>query len=217
MDTVARHAAPHRTRTGEETRRRLIAAVENILAERGDLRISLREITTAAGTNIAAVNYHFGSKNALITRVVNSAVVKRAESRLAALDALDEDSGLKEVVTAWVSPSFNVGPKEARLLRRLGGVMASGSVPQFSEMAIEANERSSLRLLELLRRRLPGLSQDEIVFRMTMGAAVVASLLGGAADRPLVRSESSTPHLKDAKERTIAFLVGALLGPPASA
>jgi len=48
---------------------RILDAAEELFAERGFSETSLRMITSKAKVNLAAVNYHFGSKNALIHAV----------------------------------------------------------------------------------------------------------------------------------------------------
>src|SRR5690554_5976766 len=48
---------------------RILDAAEELFAERGFSETSLRMITSKAKVNLAAVNYHFGSKNALIQAV----------------------------------------------------------------------------------------------------------------------------------------------------
>ena len=52
-----------------ETVERILDAAEQLFAERGFAETSLRLITSKAGVNLAAVNYHFGSKKALIQAV----------------------------------------------------------------------------------------------------------------------------------------------------
>jgi len=67
------------------TRERLLDAAERLFAERGFKRASVREITAAAGCNLAAVNYHFGSKRALYRAVFSRRLGALREQRLAAL------------------------------------------------------------------------------------------------------------------------------------
>ncbi len=52
-----------------ETVERILDAAEQLFAEKGFAETSLRLITSKAGVNLAAVNYHFGSKKALIQAV----------------------------------------------------------------------------------------------------------------------------------------------------
>ena len=51
------------------TKGRILEATERLLAEHGFESVSLRDITTAAEVNVAAVNYHFGSKEKLFEAV----------------------------------------------------------------------------------------------------------------------------------------------------
>ena len=57
-----------------DTRTRLLDAAERLFAERTYSETSLRAITTAAGANLAAVNYHFGSKERLFRAVFHRRV-----------------------------------------------------------------------------------------------------------------------------------------------
>src|SRR5262245_56555661 len=98
----------HDDRPARTTPERLIEAVQQLLEKRDDLDLSLRDITATAGTNIAAVNYHFGSKDALVTAVVERALKEHARLQLVALREVeaDPDGTLEAVVRAWVSPSI---------------------------------------------------------------------------------------------------------------
>jgi AcrR family transcriptional regulator len=55
-------------RTGS-TKERILGAAETLFAQRGFDGASLRQLTSAAGVNLAAVNYHFGSKEKLVEQV----------------------------------------------------------------------------------------------------------------------------------------------------
>ena len=62
---------------GQGTRERILSAAEALFAERGFDTVSLRDITGAADANVAAVNYHFGSKDKLIDAVIEHRVCIR--------------------------------------------------------------------------------------------------------------------------------------------
>ena len=73
MPTIANEAST-------DTRDRLLDVAERLFAEHGFDAVSLRAITTDAGANLAAVNYYFGSKEALIEAVVARLVEPLATS-----------------------------------------------------------------------------------------------------------------------------------------
>lgn len=64
---------------GEDTRTALIAAAKQLVGERGYGATSVRELASAAGTNIAAVNYHFGSRENLLNEAMLQAFLEWAQ------------------------------------------------------------------------------------------------------------------------------------------
>ena len=91
----------------ESVRAALIDAAERLFAEHGSDRVSLREITSAAGaTNASAVQYHFGDRRGLVRAVLakHEADIDRRRHEL--LDAYEERSApdLRELAAALVEP-----------------------------------------------------------------------------------------------------------------
>jgi AcrR family transcriptional regulator len=79
-----------RQREGEATRRKLLDEALRMLAERGHAGVSVRDLTAAAGTNIAAIAYHFGNKDGLYRAVLDGVYAKLAEALTAAPGRPDE-------------------------------------------------------------------------------------------------------------------------------
>lgn len=89
-------------------KRKLFDAAEQLFADRGFEAVSLRDVTQLAETNVAAVNYHFGSREGLATLVMTRFLTPVNEERLARLDSLEHKwSGkppLEETIDAFVRP-----------------------------------------------------------------------------------------------------------------
>ena len=71
------------------TRQRILGAAEELFAERGFAAASLRQVTAAAKVNLAAVNYHFGSKDNLIEEVFRRRLDELSRRRLERLAAIE--------------------------------------------------------------------------------------------------------------------------------
>ncbi len=67
------------------TKLAILKATERLVAAKGFEATSLRAITTAAKVNLAAVNYHFATKDALIVAMLNRRLRPVNEARLALL------------------------------------------------------------------------------------------------------------------------------------
>src|SRR3954447_22854602 len=72
------------------TRDRILDAAEELFMEHGFEATSLRQITTAAEVNLAAVNYHFGSKEELFQSVLTRRLDPMNQERLALLTAYEQ-------------------------------------------------------------------------------------------------------------------------------
>src|ERR1700733_15720382 len=93
-----------RREAGLRTRTRLVDAALDLLAARGEDGVSLREVTDAAGANVAAVSYHFGSLKALCDAALEQALERYLDAQQEAVSALGPDSTLETVAPALAPP-----------------------------------------------------------------------------------------------------------------
>lgn len=75
------------------TREIILETAEQLFAQQGHDGTSMRQITSAAGVNLAAVNYHFGSKEALVQAVLKRRLEEVNRERLRLLDELEAAAG----------------------------------------------------------------------------------------------------------------------------
>ncbi len=90
------------------TKDRILHAAEDLFAQQGFASTSLRQVTSRADVNIAAVNYHFGSKDNLINEVFRRRMDDMSAHRIAALHkALAAEPGqLEPILAAFVEPAL---------------------------------------------------------------------------------------------------------------
>jgi AcrR family transcriptional regulator len=199
---------------GESTRRNLIAAVERLLAERDDLDVSLRDITNAAGANIAAVNYHFGSKDALVHAVIEEALRRHADAVLAALEAVAASrGGVDDLVRAWLSPRVEHAGGRRPLLPRITALVVSGGSPALRDMGLRTHADSDARFVELLADRLPEVPRDELRFRIALAGFALSGLIVGVVDTAAI-DHSSAARRSETVEKTVRFIASGLSAQP---
>src|SRR5690606_30684318 len=168
------------TRTQPETRSRILDVAEELFMAHGFEATSMRMITGEAGVNLAAVNYHFGSKDALIQEVFRRRLTELNRQRLAALDKLEADAGgaplqpsrIVEIffgaALAMAADAEHGGHTFMRLVGRTS-TEPNAFVRQFlAEEYAEVLER----FLGALYRALPDVPREEILWRFhfMMGA-----------------------------------------------
>ncbi|NEL80504.1 MAG: TetR/AcrR family transcriptional regulator, partial [Xanthomonas perforans] len=89
------------------TKDRILGAAEELFAQHGFAGTSLRQLTTQADVNIAAVNYHFGSKENLVNEVFRRRMDEMTAARLQQLEAArkSQPGELTAVLAAFVEPA----------------------------------------------------------------------------------------------------------------
>jgi AcrR family transcriptional regulator len=205
----------------DRTRERILDAAEALFAEHGFANTSLRAITAKAGVNLAAVNYHFGSKEALIQQVFARRLVplnRERLERLAALEAEGEADNLEAVLGAFIGPTFKSeetdDPGEVRFMRLLGRTHAGASAP-LREFVHTLYAEVLGHFERALIRALPHVPKDELDWRVHFLLGSVSYTLAMTdtmkiiADRDLPDADNKAVLL----QRLIRFLAGGLGSP----
>jgi AcrR family transcriptional regulator len=166
-----------RRELGERTRQRLLEATSELLAERGEDAIRLRDITDAAQANVAAVNYHFGSLKALYTAATKEAIETIINEAIEQLSQLGEDATLEEIVAAWTGSviAARTGPSCGQRMAFMRITARAGSDPpeDLCEWMSGIRSRYQCELVRHLGHALPDLSDQELRFRTTCAMAIL--------------------------------------------
>src|SRR5437764_11540329 len=106
--------------SSDRTRTAILAAAERLYADRGFGDVTLRDIVAAADVNLAAVNYHFGSKDELIAELFVTRSLATNRERLNELKQAEQTGGgrasIDAILRALVGPTLRgcLGPDRER-------------------------------------------------------------------------------------------------------
>jgi AcrR family transcriptional regulator len=152
---------------------KLLEIAEQLVVAKGFDSVSVRDITQAAEVNVAAVNYHFGSRNSLLDLVMIRQVIPINEERLARLDAVDHKSSVKpaleEVLGAWLRPLLNQARKSELPnsgFDRLVGLIFARQTEDWPAMVRESMQQVMERFFKSFAKALPMLTADELAVRI---------------------------------------------------
>ncbi len=168
---------------GAKTRARLLDVTKSLIAERGEAAVSLRDITSAARTNVASVSYHFGSKDNLCRAAVDAAIEQVAREHLRSIRALPPDATIEQIsralATTIVAHKTSRYPMERTLLAvGARAILAGRDQTTFTRSARELAKEIMARL----RRALPHVEPDELQFRLDAAASVLHLVAAGALE-----------------------------------
>ncbi|BEQ15794.1 CerR family C-terminal domain-containing protein [Desulfoferula mesophila] len=189
------------TRQADPTRERLLNEAERLFAGKGYDAVSLREITTAAGTHLAAVNYHFGSKENLYLEVFRQRWAQRTRQIQAPLRELAQrDSFTPEELVRTMAKAFLAGPLTDRermlhsqlIAREMGQqskafkLISEEAMAPFMELGIGMWRRCLPQEIEIDRIKLIMLSIFAQVLYFNFARPVVSMATGRKYDPEFV-------------------------------
>lgn len=174
--------APRATISSADTKEQLLDAAERLIGEQGIDGASVRAITEAAGVNLAAVSYHFGSKDGLVRSVFERRLRPINRERLELLEACLAESNppsLERIVRAFVAPPLHVlGSEHAPDFGRCMIRALSDPGEQMRALLMEAFEGVISRFTQALHRALPNEDAEGIFWRFHFMVGSMAYTVG---------------------------------------
>jgi AcrR family transcriptional regulator len=206
--------------TADDTKQRILDAAERLFAEQGFDATSLRAVTAAAGTNLAAVNYHFGAKAALLPAVIGrilEPVCARQVQLLDDLEARSEPPAVEDLLEAFTGPIIELfqpgdrGPTLARLFARIMGDPGDS----MQRMALGQVREAERRYAQAFARALPHVPSPELWWRLrSIGPVTVSRQMRAHLPAELGGPPTAAERDREALRRyTITYLAAALRAP----
>ena len=209
-----------------DTRERILDAAERLFMAHGYDGTSRRQITGDAGVNLAAVNYHFGSKEALMQEVFRRRLDWLNDERLRVLDEMEVAAGgnpLKpsQIVDGFFGTLLRMAEDQNRggltFLRLLGRTLTE---PSEFIRAFLADEYADVmeRYKKALFRALPDVPKEEIVWRFHFMLGATSYAIAGTDALRLVtdwgiEELDSVDRIDRLLPRLMSFLLGGLRAP----
>ena len=208
-------------REGSGTRERILDAAQELFGERGLEGTSLRAVTAAAGVNLAAVNYHFGSKEELFRAVIRRVMGPvTGEHRRLVEEMGSREVSVEELLRAFVGPFVGMisGQRDLSVARLVSRILTDPD-EEIRRRTLEQTAETDAMYLEAFGRALPHLSGDELLWRFyaVLGTLVFQLIGASAVARATDEPRFGTPGwgVEEVTARTVAFLAAGLKAPPA--
>jgi AcrR family transcriptional regulator len=208
----------------DQTRSAILTAAERLYAERGFGEVTLRDIVAEANVNLAAVNYHFGSKDELIAELFVTRSLALNRERLSELKAAEDKGGgrapIEAVLRALVGPTLRgcLGPANQRSTAARFMIQVSiESVPPIRR--IRNREIDHLRtFIAAMRRSLPDQSDVELYWGLHFALAMAQQTVRDSERlTKLSEGKCDVDDVEGIIERVVSVAVMALVRGPTNA
>lgn len=206
------------------TMQRILDSAERLFAEHGYAGTSLRAITSDAGVNLAAVNYHFGSKEELVKRVFERKMVPANRARIENLEKVlgeARSSGhrpaVKDLFRAFVDPAFELalGNAGGRSFVRLIWRSMADTEGFLNRNFIESARPALTALHEAICQALPTRDPQDVLFSLIISMSTMGSMLIRlSADKEFLsfalKEEGDFRELQQKKDKLIDFITAGM-------
>lgn len=204
-----------------ETRYRIMDAAEELFMMHGFEGTTLRQITAAAEVNLAAVHYHFGSKEVLLQAVLTRRLDPMNQERLRLLDeseAQGKPLTCAKILSAMFIPALGLARDRERggnnFLKLLGRAY-SDPAPFIRDFLSEQYRPMITRYKAAFAKALPHLPKQELTWRLHFTMGAISTALAGTDPIKLIASLNPRQVGNDEMllKRLMPFLVAGLEAP----
>jgi AcrR family transcriptional regulator len=194
-----------------DTKEQIITVAERLFAEHGFAGTTLRNVVSEAGVNLAAVHYHFGSKEDLFRAVVARfarPVVARELYLLAELTAKSELPSVEAILTALLQPSLEVLSKDedGRFVRAKFMGRCRTEPEPIQSVANQEFAAATEAFLDLMQRVLPEQSRAQLYWKFDLVIAALIRVLTEAGQPYALLKSNSPENIQATTQQLVKFL-----------
>jgi AcrR family transcriptional regulator len=194
-----------------DTKSRILDAAEKLFGMNGFEATSLREITTEASVNLAAINYHFQSKDSLIDAIVARRIEPVNRKRLQLLEAAGPNPALEQILTAFMAPVMQV--KTMTMVPLIGRILSNPDL-FVDRVFMKHLAPVSQRFVEALTKALPQLPASEVLWRLHFSVAVMThTMLWGKVYPKITNGVCDITDRDALVERAVRFVAAGFRAP----
>lgn len=194
-----------------DTRSRILDTAERLFGEYGYEATSLRRIISDTRVNLAAIHYHFGSKQALLDQVIMRKAGPVNERRLTLLDQFEAEAApgspsIEKILVAFIMPAILL-EKSPEFIKLMGRVLAEGLMPEIAQRNFQP---VISRFFSALRRALPDIPEKEFFWKAHFALGAMAHALTA---KPSMIPEARQESAWNISRMLVAFLSGGFRAP----
>lgn len=187
-----------------DTKQKILDAAEELFGERGYSATSMRNIIATAGVNLAAIHYHFGSKEDLLDHVIRRRLDPINEHRTRLLDQFESEAApecppIEQILKAFLVPAI-LAEKNRSFIKFMGRIHAEG----LGQQAAMRNFQPIInRFLSALSRALPDMTKKELAWKAHFMVGAMAFTMFA---QPTISPEAASEPMEMVSRRLVAFL-----------
>jgi AcrR family transcriptional regulator len=194
-----------------DTRTKILDTAERLFGENGYASTSLRRIISEARVNLAAIHYHFSTKQALLDQVIMRKAGPVNERRIKLLDQFEAESApnvpsIEQILVAFIAPVILLD-KSPEFAKLMGRVYAEGLMPDIAQRNFRP---VTARFFKVLRRAMPGMPEKEFLWKAHFAIGALAHTLTA---KPSMIAEPEQESAWSISRMLVAFISGGFREP----
>jgi AcrR family transcriptional regulator len=203
-----------------ETKERILDSAEQSFAKQGFEATSLRSITAAAQVNLAAVNYHFGSKESLLAAIIERRATPLNADRLRELERLEAGAGdgplaIEAILRAFLEPLIRIkrelGTRWESVMQ-IAQQMHDHPDERLRSLVLSSFVPTARRFISAIQRSLPEIPPGEVAMRFYFVVGAMIHTLTWEQKSSILQKEGfPSLSIEEVMERLVHFATAGML------